>query len=205
MYNIVCISRNRSESTKGCIATEEISFLGHLISPGGVRIDPERTRVIREFPVPRDVKAISRFVGMVNYHHKFVPQLTDVAAPMNALHKKGVKFVWGKEQQEASEGLKRAISQPPVLGMAKFYEKFILQTDASGVDLEAVLSQECEGFRQPIAYASRTLTTQERKVSSVYELECLAVLFGIVSRRSVWGLFLTNLDAEILTVHLGCC
>jgi hypothetical protein len=94
-----------------------------------VKIDPERTRAIREFRAPRDVKGISQFIGMVNYYHKFVPHLADVAAPLNALCKKGVKFVWGEEQKEVFEGLRRAISQPPVLGMANFSEKFILQTD----------------------------------------------------------------------------
>jgi hypothetical protein len=118
-------------------------------------------------------------MGMVNYYHKFMPHLADVAAALNAVHKKGVKFVWGEEQKEAFEGLKRAISQPPVLGMANFSEKFILQTDLSGVALGAVLSQEREGSRQPIAYASRTLSPQECKASSICELECLAVLFRI--------------------------
>ena len=82
-----------------------------------------------------------------------------------------MRFVWGQEQQEAFEALKRAISQPPVLGMANFSEKFIIQTDASGAALGA-------GVRQPIAYTSQSLSAQERKASSTYELECLAVLFG---------------------------
>jgi hypothetical protein len=94
------------------------------------------------------------------------------------LRKKGVKFKWGPEQQHSFDLLKQAIAQPPVLRMADFGKKFILQTDSSGVALGAVLSQEVDGVRQPIAYASRTLTAQERKASSVYELECLAVLFG---------------------------
>jgi hypothetical protein len=62
--------------------------------------------------------------------------------------------------------------------MAHFSEQFILQTDASGVALGAVLSQERDGVRQTIAYALRTMSTQERKASSVYELECLVVLFA---------------------------
>jgi hypothetical protein len=61
--------------------------------------------------------------------------------------------------------------------MADFGKRFILQTDASGVALGAVLSQENDGFRQPIAFVSRTLTNQKRRASSTYELECLAVLF----------------------------
>jgi hypothetical protein len=58
--------------------------------------------------------------------------------------------VWGKAQKEAFEALKRAILQPPVLQMANFPEKFILQTDVSGVALGAVLSQERDGVRQPM-------------------------------------------------------
>jgi hypothetical protein len=67
--------------------------------------------------------------------------------------------------------------------MADFSKTFILQTDASGVALGAVLSQEVDSCRQPIACASRTLTAQERKASSAYEIECLAVLFGIEKFR----------------------
>jgi hypothetical protein len=161
---------------KVVFATREISFLGHLVSPAGVGTDPERTRAIREFPNTRDISGISHFICMVNFYHKFIPRPADVAAPPNALRKKGVKYVWGKEQQEAFEALKRTISQPPMLRIADFSKKFILQTDGSDVALKAVLSQESDG-------ASRTLSTQERKVSSTYELECLAVLFGTEFRK----------------------
>ena len=76
------------KTEKVVFATQEISFLGHLVSAVGVRIDPERTWAIREFPCPRDVKVISRFVGMANFYHKFIPHFADVAAPLNALRKK---------------------------------------------------------------------------------------------------------------------
>ena len=61
--------------------------------------------------------------------------------------------------------------------MADFSKEFILQTDASSVAVGAVLLQEHQGVRLPVAYASRTLSVQERRVLSAYELECLAV-FG---------------------------
>ena len=73
---------------KVLFATQEISFLGHLVSAAVVRINPERTRAIRNFPCQRDVKGISRFVGMANFFHKFIPHFADVAAPLNALRKK---------------------------------------------------------------------------------------------------------------------
>jgi hypothetical protein len=60
---------------KMVFATHEFSFLGHLVSPAGVRIDPKGTRAIREFSTPHDTKGISRFLGMVNVYHKFIPGL----------------------------------------------------------------------------------------------------------------------------------
>jgi hypothetical protein len=60
-------------------ATQEKSLLGHLVSPTGVRIGPERKRAIREIPNPRDTRFLSRFVGMVKFYHKFIPRLADVA------------------------------------------------------------------------------------------------------------------------------
>jgi hypothetical protein len=163
---------------KVMFATKQISFLGHIVGVDGVRIDPERTQAIRAFTPPKDAKSISRFIGMVNFYHKFIPNLAELAAPLNQLHKKGVKFKWGAEQS-AFEALKLAISQPPVLKMADFSQQFVVQTDASGVALGAVLSQEVDGVRLPIAYASRTLSAQERKAASTYELECLAVLYAM--------------------------
>ena len=65
----------RVKPEKVVFATQEISFLGYLVSPTAVRIDPERTRAIREFPTPRETRVISRFTGMVNIYHKFIPDL----------------------------------------------------------------------------------------------------------------------------------
>jgi hypothetical protein len=73
-------------------ATSHLSFLGHLVSPAGVTIDPSRTLAIRNYPPPRDIKGIARFIGMINFFHKFIPNLAHKAAPLNALRGKGVKF-----------------------------------------------------------------------------------------------------------------
>jgi hypothetical protein len=94
-------------------ATQEIAFLGHLVSPAGVRIDPDWTRVIEEFPPPRDVSGVSRFIGMVNFYHKFIPNVADVATPLNRLRRKGERFMWGPDQQKAFESLKHDISHTP--------------------------------------------------------------------------------------------
>lgn len=68
---------------------------------------------------------------------------------------------------------------PPVLRMPDFSNRFVLQTYASSVAIGAVLSQEIYGTRQPVAFASMALSPAEKKASTVYELECLEVVFGM--------------------------
>lgn len=164
------------------LVRREIAFLGHVISGHGVRIDHERTKAIYEFRVPRDKKAVSRFIGMANFFRKFIPNFAQVAAPLNQLRRKGVEFIWGESQQGAFEGLKEALMSAPVLAVPDFNRDFILQTDASNFGVAAVLLQEVNGDRRPIGYASRCLSEAERKYS-VYELEALAVLFGLEKFR----------------------
>jgi hypothetical protein len=119
---------------------------------------------------------------MVNFLHKSIPRFAERAAPLNLLRKKDVQFVWGLDQQRDYEDLKMTIINPPVIRMVDFSRPFILQADASSLAVAAVLLQEFEGERQPIALSSRPLSQQERKFST-YELECLAVLFGLEKFR----------------------
>jgi hypothetical protein len=79
--------------SKVVLAEQRISFLGKRVSLLGVSIDHWRTQAIRDFPPPRDVKCIACFLEMVNFYHKFIPNLEDVIAPLNVLRKKGAKFV----------------------------------------------------------------------------------------------------------------
>ena len=99
------------------------------------------------------MRGIARFVGTANFCCKFVPYFAETAEPLTTLRKKRARFQWGPEQDQAFHRLKMAIAQPPVLRMADFSETFILQTDASAIGLAAVLSQEHQGVRLPIAYA----------------------------------------------------
>lgn len=107
-----------------------------------------------------------------------------VVAPLNQLHKIGVKFAWREGQAFEFQELKELMAQPPVLHMADFSKQFIFQNDANGTTLEVVLFQEVEVYRQPITYASRTLKLVELKKKSVYKLECWDSLFGIATIHS---------------------
>lgn len=186
------------------LAVEKLSFLGHIVTEKGVSIDPSRTCAIRDFPPPKDCKGIARFLGMVNFFNKFIPNLAKIAAPLNQLRKKGEKFVWNECCQQAFSKLKDCISNPPVLAMPDFSQKFVIQTDASTVAVGGVLLQEFPEGRRPIAYASRTLNKLERKYS-VYELEGLAVLFSVERFRMFIEHveFLLETDCQALSWVLG--
>lgn len=133
---------------------------------------------VRDYPVPRTVKQVARFVGMTNYFSKFIPNYSREVAKLNILRKKGVKFKWSAEQQEAFQNLKTALVSPPVLAVPDFSKQFILQSDACGSAVSAILLQQYPEGRRVVSYASRMLTEQEKKFS-IYELEALAVLYGL--------------------------
>ena len=119
---------------------------------------------------------------MVNFFSKFVPEFAEIAEPLNRLRRKGVCFQWGEEQEKAFGRLKEAISSPKVLAMADFSREFVLQTDACRRAVAAVLLQEFPEGKRAVPYASRTLMAQEMKYS-IYELEALAVLYGVEKFR----------------------
>lgn len=162
---------------KVVFAGQKMKFLGHLVSGEGVTINPERVEVVKHYPRPRNVKEVARFIGMANFFRKFVNGFAEKAAPLNQLRKKDVQFSWGPTQEAAFTAIKEALQSAPVLALPDFSQEFILQTDASGHGLGAVLLQEQDGKRV-IAYASRGLNELEQKYS-IYELEALAVLYGM--------------------------
>lgn len=162
---------------KAALCVPEIKFLGHLISASGVRVNPEPVKAIVEYPEPSNLKGIRKFLGMVGFFGRYIPEFSRVAAPLNDLKKKGRMFVWGEEQKEAFCALKKALSQPPTLQFPDFSKEFFLYTDASNVAVAAVLKQRVGDGLAPIAFASRVLSRAEQ-VYSTYEKECLAVLFG---------------------------
>lgn len=168
--------------SKITLARKQVSFLGHLVSGHSITIDQQRTKALKDMPPPKDKRGIARFIGMTNYFRRFVPNFAQLAAPLNELRRKGAHFVWGEAQEAAFCALKTAIANPPVLGVPDFARRFVVQTDASNSGISAVLLQETEEGRQPLAYASRRLTGTETKYS-VYECEALAVLFALEKFR----------------------
>ena len=169
----------RLKPKKCCIGRMSVEYLGHVVSADGVRTDPKKLVAVRQFPTPTDVKALPSFLGLASYYRRFVPGFSKIAAPLHALTKKEVEFVWSAECQEAFDRLKELLASSPILKFPDFKCPFILETDASGSGLGAVLAQEQpDGTTHPIAYASRSLQKHEQNYG-ITELEGLGVVWAV--------------------------
>lgn len=175
---------------------KEVSYLGHIITDEGVKPNPEKTRAVQEFPIPKCPKDVKSFLGLVSYYRRFIPNISKIAKPLTNLLKKNVEFNWKNEQQLAFENLKKALTSAPILAYPDFTKPFLLTCDASNQAISAILSQGPIGSDRPIAYASRTLNKAESNYS-VTEKECLAIIFGTKTFRP----YLYGRTFTIITDH----
>ena len=123
------------------IAATKIQYLGDMLSPRGISVFPDRVAVIRAYPRPHNLRTLRRFLGMVGFYSRFIPEFSNCAAPLRALKRKGAIFEWTSEHNDAFEALKKALSQAPVPQIPDFTKEFILVTDASNLAISAVLNQ----------------------------------------------------------------
>ena len=156
----------------------EVLYLGHIISAAGVAPNPEKVAAVRDFPTPTSVQTVRQFLGLASYYRRFIRNFAKIASPLHALTRQDVPFVWTLSCQNSFQQLKDHLISAPVLVYPDFTKPFTLHTDASGEGLGAVLEQEQpDGRPHPIAYASRTLNTHERKYG-ITELEALGVVWA---------------------------
>ena len=152
-------------------------YLGHIRGVDGVRVHEENIRAIRDWPEPRNVTELRGFIGICTYYWKFVKSFSQRAAPLIDLTRKGA-FSWSDTVQRAFDRLKEVMSSCPVLALPDFTQPFVLECDASGEGIGAVLMQG----GHPIAFESRKLLLHER-LYSIYDKEMLAIMHALAKYR----------------------
>ena len=182
-----------------------ITFLGHVVTPEGVKPDPKKITAILEMPEPTSKKEARTFMGMVNYLSKFNAKLAETGVPIYAVMGKKSEWYWGESQKSAFRMLKEQLTEPPVLCSFSLQKKHRVSADSSKNAIGAVLLQDTEsGVWQPVEYASRKLTEAECRYAMV-EKEALAITWAcekfdyyLVGRK-----FEIETDHKPLTTILG--
>ncbi len=151
--------------------------------------------------------ALRSFLGLTSWFNKFLPNYATVVEPLRQMLRANAQtpLQWSKETVESFDTLKRMLMQSPVLAIYDPSLPTFISTDASDYGLGAVLTQlHPDGVERVIAFASRTLSTSERKYSAV-EKEALACVWAVEKWRTyVWGhRFTLRTDHQALTTLLS--
>ena len=162
--------------SKCFIGYTDLVFLGHKLGQGS--LSPKISK-IQQAPAPTNKKQLRSFLGLVGYYRAVVPNFAAIAVPLTDLTQKDKpdKLVWTDVQEHSFQTLKRHPCVQPVLRLPNISKQFILQTNASAEEIGAVLFQEVEGVKHPVAYASKKLLLRERNYSTI-ERETLTVISG---------------------------
>ena len=177
----------------------QVNFLSHVVSARGISTDPSKVSAVMDWPTSKTVKEVRSFLGLASYYRRFVAEFSRIARPLHALYPKvhelypkdrhvgetkPLAALWTPECQEAFLRLKMALTTAPVLGHPDFREPFRLEVDASREGLGAVLSQQQDGRKKVIAYASRTLRMTEREMKnySSLKLELLGLKWAVTEK-----------------------
>ena len=156
-----------------------VEYLGYVIDQHGLHPTEEKVTAIKEAPKPKNVSELRAFLGIINYYHRFLPNLSTKLAPLHELLQKKTKWKWKDVQDEAFQSAKDALQADSLLVHFDPAKPIVLACDASQYGLGAVLSHVMsDGHERPIAYVSRTLNAAEKNYSQV-EKEGLAIVFGV--------------------------
>lgn len=183
------------DKSKFCL--RELKYLGFIIGDGCIKVDQDKISGIVNFPEPKTVRQLRRFLGMAGWYRRFIMNFSSIAAPLTDLISTKVKLAWNSDAQSAFEKLKFALSTAPLLSHPNFDKRFYIQCDASMYGIGSVLFQLSEDGKEcPIAYLSQKLNAAQRNYS-VTELECLAAVISVKKFRP----YIEGMPFTIITDH----
>uniref|UniRef100_A0ACD5TNV7 Uncharacterized protein n=1 Tax=Avena sativa TaxID=4498 RepID=A0ACD5TNV7_AVESA len=121
---------------------KEVGFLGHILSAGGIAVDPAKIKDVEEWKAPTTQTQVRAFLGLAGYYRKFVEGFSSIVRPMTQLLKKDRKFEWTDKCEASFQELKKRLISIPILIMSDIKKPFDVYYDASKIGLRCVLMQE---------------------------------------------------------------
>ena len=161
----------------------EVEFLGVVIGPEGIKMEKEKVKGVLEWPMPKCVKDIQKFLGLANYYCRFIEGFATVARPLHDLVKKDKRWEWTEREEKVFKELKERFTREPVLAAPDIDKKMRMEVDTSDYATGGVLSMECkDGLWRPVAFLSKLLNETERNYE-IHDKEMLAIVRGLEAWR----------------------
>nr|KYP41448.1 Retrotransposable element Tf2 [Cajanus cajan] len=189
ILDLLSVNQFYAKRSKCIFGVACVGYLGHTITESGVQPDPDKVKAIMDWPVPLSLTSLRGFLGITGFYRRFVRHYARIAAPLTELLKDQV-FTWTTQAQQAFTELKRHITTAPILQLPDFSKPFVLETDASGVAVGAVLTQDSH----PLAFFSKKLCTRMQNESD-YVREMYAIIVAVKK----WRQYLLGQKFVILT------
>ena len=188
VFDRLCEHGLKLKPSKCEVFKSEINYLAHHVSRKGVLPSKKNLESITQCPPPDMYTKVKSFVGLVGHYRHFIKGFAKIAAPLYDLtsddnkDKKSEHVDLSPEAHEAFNRLKAACLQAPILSFPDFNKPFLLETDASGRGLGAVLSQkQADGQYHPISYASHMMNETEQRYHSNKQ-EFLALKWAVTEQ-----------------------
>jgi hypothetical protein len=120
---------------------KQVAFLGHVVSKGGISMDPSKVQGVLSWNAPTRVGDTQSFLGLARYYRRFIKGFSKISKPMTELLKKDKKFKWTSACESSLQELKKQLTTAPILVIPDTEKSFSIYCDASGQGLGCVLMQ----------------------------------------------------------------
>jgi hypothetical protein len=171
---------------------KEVSFLGHIISEGGIFVDPSKFKDVLSWNTPQNVLDIRSFLSLPGYYRRFIEGFSKISKPITELLEKSKTIEWTPRHEANFQKLKKRLTATPVLTMPDVEGPFSIYCDAPGQGLGCVLMQD----GHVVAYASRQLRKHEEKYPT-HDLELAAVVHAL----KIWRHYIIDKRCEVYSDH----
>ncbi|GFV91956.1 transposon Tf2-6 polyprotein [Trichonephila clavipes] len=170
--------------SKCVFGVTELIFLGHFITPDGIKPLPDKVQAVLDYKQPETVGSLRKFLGLLNFYRRFLPKAAEQQYLLSEFLKgsKGKKdskpLNWSSEAITAFQRCKHALADAALLAHPSPSAPLALHVDASDYAIGGALHQVVDSELQPLAFFSRKLTSSEKSYSA-YDRELLAIYSAI--------------------------
>ena len=157
----------------------EITYLGHIFTPEGMKMSPQRVEAIMKYPQPKTRKQLKSFCCLAAHYRRFIHHFSQRIRPLQEKTSGEWDGKWTLKMIQTFTDVKTALASAPILVHPDFNEPFVLRTDASKIGAGAVLYQkDSEGSLRPVMFASKSFTKRQSDYAA-HERECLAIMYAL--------------------------